>query len=385
MRTRSLLASSVTLALVGGLYAGTAETAVADPAPVRATGPAAAAAAAPDLPIVQKGRGGKVSWDSTSFAPGGPGVVAHGKLRGKGKRKLALQVRTKGSWESFGKTRTDRKGNFAIQAPLDWYGTHKVRLTTKGKRSGFSKKTTVTVATPYTPRGATSAYSFLWKDDQNLKTAWRFNPCKTLTYAVNYSEVGEPALALAQQAMTQMSWATGIEVKYVGTTTNVPHRIYPDAEPNPPGVDLVIAWGSFAEVPSFQQQNKAGWGGPSKGKWARDARGRKVIESQTAAVTIATEYYQKGFAPAFDSTQPTMGEVLLHEIGHSMGLDHVEANPEEIMNGATYLPWADGHYRGLYSYGDLEGLRQLGLDSGCLSKYRGRANRQSVQAPPPVA
>jgi hypothetical protein len=383
---RALAASGATLALAAGLLAGTTDLASAERSGAASTSLAAAAVSGPAAADRQgkgkKGKKLKVVWDSTTFNPGGAGVVAHGKVPGK-KRKLALQVKIKGGWKSFGKTRSDRKGNFAISGALDWYGAHKVRITTKGRGKRLSKSTTATVVPYYAPRGNPAAFSYISGMHTERRKAFAFNPCKTLTYAVNYGLVGDAGLALAQQAMQQMSWATGIKVRYVGPTTNVPHSNYKNPVPNPKGVDLVIAWGALAQVPEFQAQNKAGFGGPVKAVYARNAKGKRVIQTRTAAVTIGAEYfnpnYPGGFDPSFDATrQATQGEILIHEIGHAMGLDHVPSNPEEIMNGATYLRYPDGHFRGLYAQGDLAGLQTLGLSEGCTRPIRKGGRREAV-------
>lgn len=383
-RTRVLAASGATLALAAGLLAGTTPIASAERSGAAGSSVSAAAVAAPAAgeQAKRKKKKLKVVWDSTTFNPGGAGVVAHGKVSGK-KRKLALQVKIKGGWKSFGKARSDRKGNFAISGALDWYGAHKVRVTTKGRGKRLSKSTTATVVPYYAPRGNPAAFTYISGMHTERRKAFAFNPCKTLTYAVNYGLVGDAGLALAQQAMQQMSWATGIKVRYVGPTTNVPHSNYKNPVPNPKGVDLVIAWGSLAQVPEFQAQNKAGFGGPVKAVYARNAKGKRVIQTRTAAVTIGAEYfnpnYPGGFDPSFDATrQATQGEILIHEIGHAMGLDHVPSNPEEIMNGATYLRYPDGHFRGLYAQGDLAGLQTLGLGEGCTRPIRKGGRREAV-------
>ena len=54
--------------------------------------------------------------------------------------------------------------------------------------------------------------------------------------------------------------------------------------------------------------------------------------------------------------------VLLHELGHIMGLDHVH-DPDQLMYSGRH-PNVFLHD---YGTGDLEGLRRLGMDAGCLA------------------
>jgi len=57
----------------------------------------------------------------------------------------------------------------------------------------------------------------------------------------------------------------------------------------------------------------------------------------------------------------TIGALLLHEIGHAMGLDHAGAT-SQIM-----YPSLQSGFRGRYEAGDLAGLHALGAEQGCLS------------------
>ncbi|MBI3649388.1 MAG: matrixin family metalloprotease, partial [Actinobacteria bacterium] len=60
------------------------------------------------------------------------------------------------------------------------------------------------------------------------------------------------------------------------------------------------------------------------------------------------------------------GLVLMHELGHIVGLDHVK-DPNEVMFESRVLPGAAVDDWGP---GDLEGLHLLGRDAGCLTDIR---------------
>jgi hypothetical protein len=55
------------------------------------------------------------------------------------------------------------------------------------------------------------------------------------------------------------------------------------------------------------------------------------------------------------------GSVLLHELGHIMGLDHVR-DPDQLMYSGRHPNFSVR----TFGPGDLEGLRRLGMDAGCL-------------------
>ena len=82
----------------------------------------------------RQGKKGKVVWDSTTFYAGSGAVAAHGRVPG-GKKKVKLQVKLPGSWHTFASTKSNKKGKFAIAGALNWYGTHKVRVSTSGRHA----------------------------------------------------------------------------------------------------------------------------------------------------------------------------------------------------------------------------------------------------------
>jgi hypothetical protein len=57
----------------------------------------------------------------------------------------------------------------------------------------------------------------------------------------------------------------------------------------------------------------------------------------------------------------SVGSVVLHELGHAVGMAHVQ-DPTEVMNPVVG-PWTPA----AWGVGDREGLRQLGTASGCTS------------------
>jgi hypothetical protein len=56
---------------------------------------------------------------------------------------------------------------------------------------------------------------------------------------------------------------------------------------------------------------------------------------------------------------PSLMSLLLHELGHAMGLGHVAAKSEVMHEGLG--PWS----RPYYGPGDLAGLARLGAARGC--------------------
>jgi hypothetical protein len=291
---------------------------------------------------------------------------------------VKLQVKVPGRWRTFATTKSSRKGKFVIGGKLDWYGTHKVRVSTSGQHR-FNRSTKVNVFWNYAPRGNPADHVFL----TSRGVRFAFDPCKTIRYAVNADDVGQAGLLFAQLVMTQASWATGIRVKYVGTSHQIPFQT--DHTKLPGNQDMLLSFADEAEMPDFVTRNALGIGGPVHGRPARDARGRKVWETtQAAAVFDTNDWFSANYQQAFLGTKPLWGEVMLHEVGHAFGLDHSNGADQIMYWQAGNGVWADGYFRGLYGAGDLEGLATNGLNQGCFRSVRGfRGGADRVEIPEP--
>jgi hypothetical protein len=294
---------------------------------------------------------------------------------------VKLQVKLPGGWRTFAKTRSSRKGKFSIAGPLDWYGTHKVRVATSG-RHAFKRSAQAQVWTAYPPRGNPADHAFT---DADRGIRYSFDPCDTIRYAVNTDDVGPAQLAMVQIGMAQISAATGIKVKYVGASHQIPFLTGQTRLPK--GQDLLIAWATEQEIPAFPTTPAIGFGGPVWVRKARDGRGRPVTKILESGVVLDTNAYADTttYSQSYWSTKPTWGEVILHELGHAFGLAHVPATDEIMYPGAGHGAYPDGTFRGLYDAGDLAGLATNGLGQGCfrLARHRETAERVLPPAPQP--
>lgn len=340
------------------------------------------AAALAVVPADAAGKKGTARWDVASYVSGTDKLQVHGTLPG-GRRKIVLQVRTKSGWQGLKTKRTKGDGSYRLRARLDWIGTHKVRVVAAG-RPAFARTTKAVVSPGYTPNGDAADHHLLYGD--TVAKAWRFNPCQTIRYQINPGTIGASVVPLVQQAVEQASRASGIPVRYTGLTDYLPFSVGA-AKRTPKGADLVVGFGTDQQVPKFRGPDgtvvAGGFGGPIWGVPARDAAGRKVTRTDDAGVVIRTESYQGGYVPSFESAgNAPIGNLLLHEVGHALGLDHA-AGADQMMYANLWNPDSDGVFRSRYAAGDFAGLDKVGLGQGCLRPLRnGRVS--AVPAPAPL-
>lgn len=196
------------------------------------------------------------------------------------------------------------------------------------------------------PVGDDGTYAFLATQSNNKNEPVGYDPCKTIKVEVN--PAGGPAeyRSLVDEALAHAGDEAGLQLEDVGTTDERPHW-QDDQVPIfgvPRSRPVLISWADEDEVPQLAGRT-AGIGGSLA---VADSSGRQRYV--TGGVTLDTDVYDelmqtpKGRAEA--------RAILLHELGHVLGLAHVE-DPAELMYSDNV---------GLLDYGpgDLAGLARVG-------------------------
>jgi hypothetical protein len=200
---------------------------------------------------------------------------------------------------------------------------------------------------PPRPAEGTGSWSFLDKNDDGTPVG--YDPCRTIHYVVHIGFGPLNAAEMAHEAVRTLSNATGLTFEFDGITDTVPQSdtLFDHDDP------IWIGWASESETDLYQTvgHDVVGVGG-STFRQLRSGGPKQYVSGY--AIVKPSSGLMPGFGPGRSE-----GNVLLHELGHLVGLDHV-TNPEEIMH-AGVGPQSPNSY----GAGDLAGLWQLGAARGC--------------------
>ncbi len=276
-------------------------------------------------------------------------------------RLVLLQSRTTTGWITLGETKAGADGRFSLAAPTWWAARQVLRVyapTAGGAAAVASTTGTLRVTRRYAPRPGT-AYRHLG----GVKARW--DACRVVTYRVNAARMPQGALRDVREAFRRISEATGLRFSYAGDTSYVPYR--PENNSRLSRADLAIAWAPPRAVPGLGG-SVLGLGGYASvgadGGWSRIVQGFVVLDS--------TSRQPAGFG---GHRWATRGLLLLHELGHAIGLDHV--NDRRQVMYPVLLPQP-----AQYAAGDLRGLAAVGATRGCFPTSSTQRRPSSMVAVP---
>jgi hypothetical protein len=197
------------------------------------------------------------------------------------------------------------------------------------------------------PGGSAASYRLDYLDPLTGDTVG-FNPCESIHYVVNDDGAPPGALDDVHEAMKRIAEASGLTFRYDGLTDEPVTPARDAYQPERYGerwAPILIAWG---RVPGRAEDSIA------------VARSIFLVNEDllpvrvTGAVVIdEDEFLVPGFGYGF-----TLGEVLLHELAHVLGLAHV-VDETQLMNREV----APGP--AVLGRGDRGGLASVGHRNGC--------------------
>ena len=184
-------------------------------------------------------------------------------------------------------------------------------------------------------------------------------------YAVNVAAAGDPSGATrdVQAAISRVASATGLTFVYDGATSVVPTKAWLD-DGNRAGdgsAQLVIAWASAGS--GSGQSDLFGSDADGEGGWwesGTSADGTHWVWQIKRGFVVIDAAGVRGYAPGFGNGE-TRGDLLMHELGHAVGLGHA-ADQHEVM-----FPIITSSSTATWGAGDLAGLARVGQGAGCIS------------------
>ncbi|WP_139230045.1 matrixin family metalloprotease [Nocardioides terrae] len=265
------------------------------------------------------------------------GQVVDGSGAPVGGSGVEVEVSTRGGWAAVpGSTSVaDALGRFRLPAPTFYYGRHVFRVVAPtATGTAVSPSRAITVRTPFRPAGRAGA---------GRVDPARFDPCTAVPYRINFSGAPGNARSLVAAALHKARAATGLTFVYAGSYAGIPFSRQGDG--GLPASGIGFAWTTPREV--------RGLAGSAIGLGGGWTSGRRRTSS--GVVIDRTFHYRRGWTGA-----NSIGGLVLHELGHALGLEHV-SDPQQQM-----YPLDIGAPHGDYNRGDLAALRRIGLDAGCL-------------------
>lgn len=169
-----------------------------------------------------------------------------------------------------------------------------------------------------------------------------WSPCRAVHYVVRPDHAPADGGALLQQAVAAVSAATGLRFVDDGSTTEQPREDREAYQPDRYGrrwAPVLVVWATRAEVPDFGA-DAVGLAGPAAMETAGGAR--TYVSGKVSLDAVRVPEMPRRYAL----------EVVEHELGHLVGLAHVD-DTAEVM-----FPRAGGATS--FGPGDRAGLAALG-------------------------
>jgi hypothetical protein len=181
------------------------------------------------------------------------------------------------------------------------------------------------------------SYAFVATTSDGDPVAW--DHCEPIHYVVNPAGAPEPWKSIVREGVGETEGASGFDFQYDGTSIERSFKERAADPDRPPPV--LIAWADSTEVPDLQGST-AGIGGSTP------VRTGGRVRYVTGIVVLDTDAYDR-----MELRGDGRGEALIlaHELGHVLGLDHVD-DIGELMN-AEYAGQSG------FGPGDKEGFEQL--------------------------
>jgi hypothetical protein len=205
--------------------------------------------------------------------------------------------------------------------------------------AGFEEMTVPRGVPPAVPApAAPHAVRFLNDAGGGQPVTW--SPCRPIHYVTRPDFAPPRGSALVAEAIALVGAATGLTFIDDGATTEAPTETRPAYQPERYGdrwAPVLIAWADEAEVPGLAG-DVAGEAGPV---WVTTPSGDRTYLSGVVHLDVEMASWP-------DTLVRT---VILHELGHLVGLDHVEDSTQLMFESSVVERFGVGDQAGLATLG----------------------------------
>ena len=181
----------------------------------------------------------------------------------------------------------------------------------------------------------------------------RWDACAPVLFVLSTVDAPPSAADDVQQALDMLAAASGLSLVLDGTSDERAHTGRPLVERDGEGwrwMPVLIAWAGPDATDLPLTALDRGLAVPVA---VRDGDREGLVTGQVVINASRTD-----LVPGFGDRSDAVGATLLHELGHVLGLDHVD-DIAQVMSedpGSGPVRFGDG---------DLAGLRAVGADAGC--------------------
>jgi hypothetical protein len=196
--------------------------------------------------------------------------------------------------------------------------------------------------------GTRGSYSFL-QTHPGTQNPVTYGPCRAISVEINPAGEVPGGSQLVLEAMARVSELSGLELVYVGPSSERPDDW--EARMSGGGLEayppVLVSWSDEDETPGLAD-NVVGLGGSYSLRGGDYAQERYLTGSVELDGPDLNDVYEREGGAA------DVRAVIMHELGHLLGLGHVQARGE-LMSDAN-----DGQHD--FGPGDKEGLARLGAE-----------------------